>query len=91
MDIDMYNLIDNELLTTPYQCMNERDKRLCKRNLIKLYEMVQDNNNININNIILDNNNKFLKYHYNTLYYLLFSYMSMFSVFIIGFFFLNCA
>jgi hypothetical protein len=91
MNLELDELIDNELNTTPYQSMNERDKRLCKRNLIKLFESFQDNNDAIINNIILDNNNKFLKYHYNTLHFLLFSYMSMFSVFIIGFFFLNCA
>ena len=91
MDVELDELIDNELITTPYQSMNERDKRLCKRNLIKLFESLQDNNNTMLNNIIIENNNKFQKYHYNTLYFLLLSYMSMFSVFIIGMFILNCA
>lgn len=40
--MDVYELIDNELNHIDYQSMTSRAKRSSKRNLIKLYNSMQD-------------------------------------------------
>jgi len=90
MDLSIYEMIDNELSNVLYQSMNERDKRLCKRNLVKMYEELQENMDNTINTIILDTKIKFKEYNYNTFNCFIIIYVTICVLFVMALIALKC-
>lgn len=88
--MELYDLIDNELNDVLYQSLNDREKRLCKRNLIKLCETLQDTHTENINTIILNNTIQYQKHHNNTLCFLLIFYFTFFTLIFTSFIDMYC-
>lgn len=90
MDLSIYEMIDNELSNVLYQSMTERDKRLCKRNLVKMYEELQANMDNTINTIILDAKIKFKQHNYNTFNCFILIYVTICVLFVMALIALKC-
>jgi len=86
---NIHEIIDNELMEPPYQSMSNRSKRCCKRNIIKLFNMLINNEqhitNDNINNQIILND----YYHIKKIVCLVQSYFIVLSIIFTYLFFLK--